>query len=57
MKRFVCFVPIAAVIATTLVSAAPKRGGKLVCGRNADSLFLDQVLNDANVDIWILLNI
>ena len=57
MKNFFGQLAFAAVIATTLVSAAPKRGGKLVYGRNADSLFLDPVLNDANVDIWILLNI
>ncbi len=57
MKRFISFALIAAVIATAFVSAAPKRGGKMVYGRYADSLFLDPVLNDANVDIWILLNI
>src|SRR5579864_7859271 len=33
------------------------RGGTLIYGRYADSLFLDPVLNDANVDIWILSNI
>ena len=37
--------------------AAPHRGGELVFGRYADSLFLDPVLNDANVDIWILTNL
>ena len=57
MKRFISFALIAAIIATAFVSAAPKRGGKMVYGRYADSLFLDPVLNDANVDIWILLNI
>ncbi|HVW93641.1 MAG TPA: ABC transporter substrate-binding protein [Devosia sp.] len=36
---------------------AVDRGGTLVYGRYADSLFLDPVLNDANVDIWILSNI
>ena len=40
-----------------LVAAAPQRGGELVFGRYADSLFLDPVLNDANVDIWILTNL
>lgn len=35
---------------------APK-GGTMVYARRADSLFLDPVLNDANVDIWILTNI
>ncbi len=29
----------------------------MVYGRYADSLFLDPVLNDANVDIWILSNL
>jgi peptide/nickel transport system substrate-binding protein len=57
MKRFVAFALIAVAIATTFVSAASKRGGKMTYGRYADSLFLDPVLNDANVDIWILLNI
>ena len=33
------------------------RGGKMVYARYADSLFLDPVLNDANVDIWILTNL
>ncbi|MEA3041055.1 MAG: peptide/nickel transport system substrate-binding protein, partial [Sphingomonadales bacterium] len=36
---------------------AVERGGVLNYGRYADSLFLDPVLNDANVDIWILSNI
>ena len=40
-----------------LAPAAPQRGGELVFGRYADSLFLDPVLNDANVDIWILTNL
>ena len=49
----------ALLIAATpqLVVAAPQRGGELVFGRYADSLFLDPVLNDANVDIWILTNL
>ncbi len=37
--------------------AAPVRGGKLVFGRYADSQFLDPVLNDANVDIWVMTNL
>ncbi len=57
MKRFFAFALIAVAIATTFVSAASKRGGKMTYGRYADSLFLDPVLNDANTDIWILLNI
>jgi peptide/nickel transport system substrate-binding protein len=36
---------------------AVERGGELIFGRYADSLFLDPVLNDANVDIWILTNL
>ena len=36
---------------------AVERGGVLTYGRYADSLFLDPVLNDANVDIWILSNL
>ncbi len=36
---------------------AATRGGRMVFGRYADSLFLDPVLNDANVDIWVLTNL
>src|SRR5258706_8825961 len=47
--------------ASTAPAAAPgetiTRGGKMVYARYADSLFLDPVLNDANVDIWILTNL
>ncbi len=32
-------------------------GGRMVFGRYADSLFLDPVLTDANVDIWVMTNI
>ena len=38
-------------------AAAVTRGGVMTYGRYADSLFLDPVLNDANVDIWILSNL
>jgi len=34
--------------------AAPVRGGKLIYGRYADSLFLDGVNTELNVDIWVL---
>lgn len=37
-------------------ASAQERGGVMTYGRYADSLFLDPVLNDANVDIWILSN-
>ena len=43
-------------LAGTAVEAAT-RGGKMIYGRYADSLFLDPVLNDANVDIWVLTNL
>jgi peptide/nickel transport system substrate-binding protein len=36
---------------------AVTRGGTLTYARYADSLFLDPVFNDANVDIWILTNL
>jgi peptide/nickel transport system substrate-binding protein len=36
---------------------ALSRGGKMIFARNADSLFLDPVLNERNVDIWILTNL
>jgi len=47
--------------AVLLGASAPglsvERGGILTYGRYADSLLLDPVLNDGNVDIWILGNI
>ena len=45
---------LAAVSFAGTANAAPKRGGKLIYGRYADSQFLDPVLNDANVDIWVM---
>jgi peptide/nickel transport system substrate-binding protein len=39
------------------MAEAQTRGGKLVFARYADSLFLDPVLNERNVDIWILTNL
>ncbi|MGV8985217.1 MAG: ABC transporter substrate-binding protein [Cypionkella sp.] len=41
----------------SIAAYAADRGGVLTYGRYADSLFLDPVLNDANVDIWVLSNI
>ncbi|MGI3901845.1 MAG: ABC transporter substrate-binding protein [Janthinobacterium lividum] len=38
-------------------ASAVTRGGTMTYGRYADSLLLDPVLNDANVDIWILSNL
>jgi peptide/nickel transport system substrate-binding protein len=46
----------ASLLAGTAVEAAT-RGGKMTYGRYADSLFLDPVLNDANVDIWVMTNL
>ena len=49
---------LAASLALTLGHAlAVTRGGSMTFGRYADSLFLDPVLNDANLDIWILTNL
>lgn len=45
------------LIGTSLSAFAVERGGVMTYGRYADSLFLDPVLNDANVDIWILSNL
>ena len=57
MKRLTR-VTLALAAALTLGQAlAVTRGGQMVFGRAADSLFLDPVLNDANLDIWILTNL
>ena len=45
------------LVGTSLSAVAVERGGVMTYGRYADSLFLDPVLNDANVDIWILSNL
>src|SRR4051812_824374 len=55
-------VTIAALAAALLLGVsssamAVERGGIMTYARYADSLFLDPVLNDANVDIWILSNL
>src|SRR4051812_32731937 len=60
MNKLLGSAALAAVLLASgaqLALAAPNRGGELVFGRYADSLFLDPVLNDANVDIWILTNL
>src|SRR4051812_10452844 len=60
MNKLLGSAALAAVLLASgaqLALAAPNRGGQLVFGRYADSLFLDPVLNDANVDIWILTNL
>jgi len=55
-------IPIAALTAALLIGGstatfAANRGGIMTYGRYADSMFLDPVENDANVDIWILSNL
>lgn len=50
-------ISFAALAASLACADAAPRGGTMVYGRYADSLFLDSVLNDANVDIWILSNL
>ena len=47
----------AMLLALVTRAEAVTRGGTLVFARNADSQFLDPVLNDANVDIWVLTNL
>ncbi len=47
---------IAIGLAVALPTTA-EAGGKLTYARYADSLLLDPVFNDANVDIWILTNL
>src|ERR1700760_3740444 len=47
----------ALLVGVSLPAWAVDRGGTLVYGRYADSLLLDPVENDANVDIWILSNL
>ena len=48
---------LASVAAGSITADAATRGGKMIYARYADSLFLDPVLNDANVDIWVLTNL
>lgn len=58
MKKLTIAALAAALVLGTASSVlAVDRGGVLNYGRYADSLFLDPVLNDANVDIWVLSNI
>ncbi|HVO00832.1 MAG TPA: ABC transporter substrate-binding protein [Candidatus Cybelea sp.] len=58
MTRFLGLLTlVVAVLGLSQTAEAVTRGGKLVYARYADSLFLDPVLNDANVDIWILTNL
>lgn len=47
----------AVLVGAGIDASAQERGGVMTYGRYADSLFLDPVLNDANVDIWVLSNL
>ncbi len=61
MKREISCAVAGGLLASLLLASASglaaTRGGKMIYARYADSLFLDPVLNDANVDIWILTNL
>jgi peptide/nickel transport system substrate-binding protein len=58
MTRFIGVLSLViAILGLSQAAEAQTRGGKMVYARYADSLFLDPVLNDANVDIWILTNL
>ncbi len=61
MKRLLAFIGFLAMIGILAglggEAQAVTRGGKMTFARNADSLFLDPVLNERNVDIWILTNL
>ena len=59
-RSFITAVALTGVLGALAVAdpaGAATRGGVMTYGRYADSLFLDPVLNDANVDIWILSNL
>ena len=58
MKKLLALAVLAiGSLSLATAAEAATRGGKMVFARYADSLFLDPVLNDANVDIWILTNL
>ena len=48
---------LSATMGRSTPARAATRGGKMTYARYADSLFLDPVLTDANVDIWVLTNL
>jgi peptide/nickel transport system substrate-binding protein len=58
LQRLLASLALAGLALFLAVDAeALTRGGKMIYARNADSLFLDPVLNERNVDIWILTNL
>ena len=57
MKKMLTTVAAVVLLGVASTAMAAERGGTMTYGRYADSMFLDPVLNDANVDIWILSNL
>src|SRR5215468_6868044 len=58
MTRWIRLMVLAcALFGLATTAEAATRGGTLTYARYADSLLLDPVFNDANVDIWILTNL
>ncbi|WP_027482871.1 ABC transporter substrate-binding protein [Deinococcus pimensis] len=58
MRKTTVTLAVSLALASSLAAlAAPVRGGTLTYGRYADSLLLDPVYTDANLDIWILTNL
>jgi len=57
LKAGIAVLVTAAACALPAGADAATRGGRMTYARYADSLFLDPVLNDANVDIWVLTNL
>lgn len=58
MNRWLRLLLMAGILLGLTANAeAVNRGGKLIYARYADSLQLDPVLTDANVDIWIMTNL
>src|SRR5579872_356158 len=56
-RRIQVLLVAALLLGLTSAADAQTRGGKMVYARYADSLQLDPVLTDANVDIWIMTNL
>ncbi len=60
MRRNLLKASLAVLLLSTTMHAgaeAATRGGTMTYARYADSLFLDPVLTDANVDIWVMNNL
>ena len=57
LKGSLAALALPAILGRPTPAQAATRGGKMIFARYADSLFLDPVLTDANVDIWVLTNL